>query len=339
MSFHNQSPQDSAKCLELIQTSPSVTYLNHESATVRLQKPGGPKTTFKVFASPYSPAKDLWAFGYQPEEAADLWNQIPLDADIVVTHTPPKYHCDESRSGEAAGCEQLRQALWRVRPRFAVCGHVHEGRGVERVRWDLTSPSMKYNEEHTRCWIDPGLGNKKQSLVDLSIRGGEPLDNDGNRAANREPADSIPTADRLNRKSPCWSYLRPGRDKRYPPIASHSLPSQPLLTDASTSPEIDMTVIQCATSNTVFFECPRTLSSERSSHETTEPRTRGQGEGEGGLSPLRRCDLDALTNGQGRKETCIVNAAMMASSWPHKGYGGQRHHKPIVVDIDLPVWD
>ena len=42
-----------------------------------------------------------------------------------------------------------------------------------------------------------------------------------------------------------------------------------------------------------------------------------------------------------RKETCIINAAVMASSWPHKsgGGGGKKYNKPVVVDIDLPVWE
>ncbi len=116
---------------------------------------------FKVFGSPYSPARGCWAFGYPPNKASDLWDRIPLDTDVVVTHTPPKYHCDESRDRDAAGCEILRQTLWRVRPSLAICGHVHEGRGAERVLWDFGSSDIKYNESDVQYWIDPGLDNKK----------------------------------------------------------------------------------------------------------------------------------------------------------------------------------
>jgi len=38
-----------------------------------------------------------------------------------------------------------------------------------------------------------------------------------------------------------------------------------------------------------------------------------------------------------RKETCIVNAAIMASSWPYKT--GKTFNAPIVVDLELPVWN
>jgi hypothetical protein len=46
-----------------------------------------------------------------------------------------------------------------------------------------------------------------------------------------------------------------------------------------------------------------------------------------------------LVGRRGRQETCVINAAIMASSWPHKGHGGKRYNKPIVVDVDLPAWD
>lgn len=37
----------------------------------------------------------------------------------------------------------------------------------------------------------------------------------------------------------------------------------------------------------------------------------------------------------GRRETCVVNAAIMKSKYPH--VGGKQFNKPIVVDVDLPV--
>ncbi|KAJ3476076.1 hypothetical protein NLG97_g9245 [Lecanicillium saksenae] len=37
----------------------------------------------------------------------------------------------------------------------------------------------------------------------------------------------------------------------------------------------------------------------------------------------------------GRRETCVVNAAILKSKFPHTG--GKEFYKPIVVDLDLPV--
>lgn len=257
--FHTQNPQDVIKSQGLLQNSSSIIWLRHESTVIKLLSPDGPRTTFKVFGSPFSPEKGMWAFGYKSYEAGELWSKIPLDTDIVVTHTPLKYHCDETREREAAGCEALRQALWRVRPRMSICGHVHEGRGVQRVNWDLESPNCKFKESFTESWVDPGKDNNKFSLVDLTGKIGNPIRNDG-AIGDYDP-----------------------------------------------------------------------------SHSTVAERIAILGLGVGGLPPSSRCDLEALSGRMSRLETCVVNAAIMKSSWSH-GTKGKTFNKPIVVDVDLPTW-
>lgn len=216
--FHNQTPQSPEECLKLLVSSPTITYLNHSSTTIELTNLPALRTSFTVFGSPYSPRSGMWAFGYdkatslsdKPEgkdetpegeaskskmpAAGALWSAIPLDTDIVITHTPPHIHCDEATSTQRAmGCEDLRRTLWRVRPKLAVCGHVHEGRGAERVRWDIVGASgAPYAELGVERWEDPGAGqgSKKLSLVDLTSRGGKrPLDNDGSPLRRGWPAD------------------------------------------------------------------------------------------------------------------------------------------------------
>lgn len=221
-----------------------------------MAKENGPKTAFKAFGSPYSPRNGLWAFGYNPEEAKTLWDQIPLDTDVLITHTPPKSHCDRSRHEGVAGCESLRQTLWRIRPYLSACGHIHEGRGAEKIEWGLTSPNVRYQEINVAPWTDPGLNNKKQSTLDVSSKSPAPLQN-----------------------SVAWLNIdRPSVDQQRAGV------------------------------------------------------TRGQGS----LPPSETCDMEALDGRMGRKETCVVNAAIMASSWPYPKSAG-RYNKPIVVDIDLPV--
>jgi hypothetical protein len=45
-------------------------------------------------------------------------------------------------------------------------------------------------------------------------------------------------------------------------------------------------------------------------------------------------ETETIVGKLGRRETCVVNAAILANSWG----GRKRFNKPIVVDIDLPVW-
>lgn len=62
-------------------------------------------------------------------------------------------------------------------------------------------------------------------------------------------------------------------------------------------------------------------------------------EGPDGISTSARSDREALRGSLGRRETCVVNAAMMATSWPYKVVHGNKYNKPIVVDINLPTWE
>ncbi|PMD34467.1 Metallo-dependent phosphatase [Hyaloscypha variabilis F] len=300
--FHNQNPQDPAKCQELLEQAPSILWLKHEHAVIDLVAPTGPHTTFKIFGSPFSPAHGMWAFGYGPDEAAQLWDRIPLDTDIVVTHTPPQYHCDERKDRRAVGCEGLRNALWRVRPHLAISGHVHEGRGVERVRWDLDSSNIKYKESGTIRWEDPGRDNKKLSMIDLTTKSGSPLANDGSVGDFLREAMPRPNIVR----NPVHVLTSPN-DTNHEPLSSNAKPSAKL-------------AVSRVTANLLAVPSP-----------SLPLATLGQG---GPPSP--RSDMEALSGRMGRQETCIVNAAIMASSWPRSE--AKKFNKPIVVDIDLPVW-
>jgi Icc-related predicted phosphoesterase len=149
-------PQDTSECRRLVVEAQGITYLEHEAVTIRLKS----GVYFKVFGSPFSLGRRGWAFQYQEPEAESLWSQIPQDSDIVVTHTPPKGHCDTLvHDGTAAGCIGLLQRLAEVQPVLSVCGHIHEGRGVKHVCWSCGTSTQ---------WNDPGAGNKKISLVDLT---------------------------------------------------------------------------------------------------------------------------------------------------------------------------
>jgi hypothetical protein len=295
--FHNQSPQSPDDCLSLLTSSPSITYLNHSSATIRLTSPEGPQTEFRVFGSPYSPRHGLWAFYYDaplspPTSTSDLpklWDDIPLDTDIVVTHTPARTHGDETDERRATGCEALRRQLWRVRPRLAVCGHIHDGRGAQRVTWDLSSRNVAFAERSISNWTDPGLGNNKISLVDLTGRKSPTLANDGGSSSG---SGNLPSCIMTSTNTPA---------------AAAAVTSGGARATSSSSPKgVDA----------------------QACHSTT---------GLGGDDPNSlRCDREALCGRMGRQETCVVNAAIMKSRYPH--VGGKQFNKPIVVDLDLPIW-
>jgi hypothetical protein len=261
----------------------------------------------------------MWAFGYTPEEATQTWDKMPLDSDVVVTHTPPKFHCDERTDRRAAGCEALRCMLWRVRPRLAICGHVHESRGVEVINWDLGMSNIKYKEAGVREWIDPGKNNKTMSLIDLSAKGGMPIANDGSHGSEMcSTTEGDGSIDATN-------VRLVGNGETLPPSVSF------IQSDAVGAPPIASMDSRRSIRKGLSYVATSLLAVPTGS---LTPAALGQG----GVPPSNRCDLAALSGRLGRRETCIVNAAIMASSWPHKGSGGKKFNKPIVIDIDLPVW-
>ena len=310
-SFHNQNPQDSARCLSLLTSSHTITYLQHSRATIRLTDPDGPGTEFSVFGSPYSPEYGTWAFNYHrpnytPEasgaqnaaitslSAAELWAAVPGETDILVTHTPAYTHCDDS-----LGCQDLRRTLARVRPRLHVCGHVHQGRGAERVKWDTGSLDIGNDvasEASVEPWQDPNPdpGSAKISLVDLTARGGKrPL------AYNAlAPPRDLP--DPSQQVSCNLSLLEP--DSRDwvgvgGPAGRNDTPGTSCISDLGTTLDNSMPILGVEP------------------QDTTRPNSVGL---------------------LGRRETCVINCSIMATGWPH--IGGKRFNKPIVVDLDLPVW-
>ncbi|KAK7523846.1 calcineurin-like phosphoesterase [Phyllosticta citriasiana] len=300
--FHNQHPENALECVDLLRSSPSITYLAHESRTVALQN----GTTFSVFGSPYSPyCGATWAFQYPRDDAAAaaaaIWNDIPLDTDVLVTHAPPQHHCDANATGHADGCKALREALWRIRPCMHVCGHRHEGRGAERVRWKIDQPMFSSYplEERTHIWADPGAGTNKLSLVDLSARGGNPLDNDLARSQN---------------------------------VVSNSV-------SFSASPSAASDAVDLAYANVFSQSLKRSLSKrglEAPQHAVLGQNATSQPDGRAVTSRLDSWNSAALNGRMGRRETCVINAAIMAQSY---GRGPKRFNKPIVVDIDLPEAD
>ena len=119
-----------------------LTYLEDSSAELTVRG-----RTLRVYGSPPTPKQGSWPFQYprvRPlfvsnssspapgEQADEIWSRIPPATDILITHGPPFGHLDINNFG----CYALLRALWRVRPRLHVFGHIHGGRGVERVRWD-----------------------------------------------------------------------------------------------------------------------------------------------------------------------------------------------------------
>ncbi|MCE3227540.1 MAG: metallophosphoesterase [Bacteroidetes bacterium] len=109
------------KAKELI--PPEVIYLENNDVVIE---------GIKIWGSPITPWFYDWAFNrHRGEDIIRYWQKIPSDTDIVITHGPAYGILDKTVHGQHVGCEDLLKRVKDIKPKFHVCGHIHEGYGQE----------------------------------------------------------------------------------------------------------------------------------------------------------------------------------------------------------------
>jgi Icc-related predicted phosphoesterase len=91
----------------------------------------------KFYGSPFSvtpPFKNQvpWGFQYNETVLAKVWEAIPADVDVLVTHTPPKGVMDSYKKLQR-GSASLLEVLPKLDLSLHVFGHVHAQRGAKVV--------------------------------------------------------------------------------------------------------------------------------------------------------------------------------------------------------------
>lgn len=118
--FHAKD-QDCAECIQMV--SDVCHYLQDSAVTIE---------GVKFYGSPWSPSFYNWAFNAdRGDEISAIWDKIPEDTEVLITHGPPVGYGDLCTSKNRAGCvDLLRHVETRIRPRLHIFGHIHEGYGV-----------------------------------------------------------------------------------------------------------------------------------------------------------------------------------------------------------------
>jgi calcineurin-like phosphoesterase family protein len=126
-----------------------------------------------IYGAPQIPAcGPMSVHAFQYTRGNDAWSEtIPEDIDILVTHTPPKYHLDLSLP-QGIGCEHLLAEVRRVKPTLHIFGHVHWGAGQTVVWWDKAHDAYTQGMAVQSNWTH-GLLNPRLwwSVVQVAYRG------------------------------------------------------------------------------------------------------------------------------------------------------------------------
>eukprot|EP01025_Chloroclados_australasicus_P038070 TRINITY_DN3899_c0_g1_i1.p2 TRINITY_DN3899_c0_g1~~TRINITY_DN3899_c0_g1_i1.p2 ORF type:complete len:243 (-),score=13.02 TRINITY_DN3899_c0_g1_i1:15-677(-) len=131
------------------------TYLENESLELH---------GLKIYGSPCTPK---FCGGFQlrgNQEAKQVWDQIPENTQILVTHGPPYGIMDVTSRGQSVGCPMLQRKLSELKDlKVAAWGHIHESYGsqFENNVWYINA--AQYN----------GLNGSKSAIepivVDIEI--------------------------------------------------------------------------------------------------------------------------------------------------------------------------
>lgn len=99
-----------------------ITYLENNSVTI---------DGLKIWGSPITPSFGKgWAWNIARHKTNLVWGLIPQDADIIITHGPPRGILDINQEMELCGCKSLMRKVKAVSPMLHLFGHVHNNETV-----------------------------------------------------------------------------------------------------------------------------------------------------------------------------------------------------------------
>jgi hypothetical protein len=126
--------------IDLLNNLPNDVYYL-ENSSIKLEG-------INIWGSPYSPSFGYgWAFnkdrGY---DMVQCWNEIPMNTDIVITHTPIYGYNDRtSNTNENVGCSDLYHRMREVKPHLHFAGHIHEAYGHKTMGLDGSHNLQTFN--------------------------------------------------------------------------------------------------------------------------------------------------------------------------------------------------
>ncbi len=129
----------------------------------------------KFWGSPITPIFSYWAFMKNADDRYSLFQQVPEDTKVLLTHGPAykvldevaEIHYDRSRI-DNAGCLHLFDRIQQIKPRLHLFGHIHEGYGhLKFLHTDHVNSSIM--DGHYRPVNKPHLITYSETEIEIEV--------------------------------------------------------------------------------------------------------------------------------------------------------------------------
>jgi len=110
----------------------------------------------KIFGSPFSKEFNKWSYMRQDNNLQMIWNLIEQKTDIILIHGPAYGWLDKNVNGENCGSITLRNTIEQIKPKYLICGHIHEDSGILKEK-DITIINASALDEKYQLKFEPKM--------------------------------------------------------------------------------------------------------------------------------------------------------------------------------------
>lgn len=126
----------------------------------------------KFYGSPWQPPFMNWAFNATEEQLFKIWEKIPIDTDVLITHGPAYGILDVVIDRyKHLGSTTLAERIKKIKPKIHISGHIHSGRGIIEENGTLyinaSTATESYDMINKPIVIDFDFNTNKWEIIDI----------------------------------------------------------------------------------------------------------------------------------------------------------------------------
>ncbi|MHA2012794.1 MAG: metallophosphoesterase family protein [Candidatus Helarchaeota archaeon] len=127
----------------------NAIYLENESVEIE---------GIKIWGSPFSKEFNGWSFMKYDHELKEIWDLIPEDTDIVITHTCPFGILDQV-GWKNQGSQTLLNRIKEIQPKIFIGGHLHEHGGNKYTDYKTDYYNVSILDDNYKLKFEPTIIN------------------------------------------------------------------------------------------------------------------------------------------------------------------------------------